>query len=609
VVVNLRKRFLATLGAVGLIVVACGGAASPAPSGDASAPASGGASAAPSAGASGALAAEQVLRLYVGATDPRSIEPQAASGTDEVAVIGALHRGLLYYDKDLNLVPSVATALPTVSADGLTVTFTLGDFKYADGTNIVAGDFVRAAQRLADPRSAFDYGYQMCWLAGSDELMGTDFCGVATPTPDVTDNALIDGLLAKLGATAPDDKTVVFTLKQPVSFFNNIAAMWLMAPVKEEWTKWDDPSGFGASGPFMMESWTHNSEMVLVPNPNWYGTKPTIAELHLMFGGDPEAAVASYERGDLDTVWVPSTSARRVLDDPNLSPMVKDVPSLAINYYDFATCQNPPEKCPASTGTASGRSPTENKNFRIALSQAVDKAELAEVAYAGLVVPAAGPVVAGIPGWPDDYNPYPFDVAAAQAAMATALTELGVVDGADEDTTVGVTDVGTLKFGYNCDAGHQPRVLYLANAWRDNLGFSESQLDISCTDFGVFRTERRDGGIYSISRNGWIADFPHPDNQLRDLFACGSALNNSHWCNPAFDELLGKGAAEADAAASKQFYVDAQRMMVDDAPVVFLGQPTNRYMIQPYVAGLQPTGKDGQNIGDLFYESIQILEH
>jgi oligopeptide transport system substrate-binding protein len=193
--------------------------------------------------------------------------------------------------------------------------------------------------------------------------------------------------------------------------------------------------------------------------------------------------------------------------------------------------------------------------------------------------------------------------------MAKAITELGVVDGPDEGEDVSVTDVGTLKFGYNCDAGHQPRVLYLANAWRDNLGFSESQLDISCTDFGVFRTERRDGSIYSISRNGWIADFPHPDNQLRDLFACGSALNNSHWCNPAFDELLGKGAAEADPAASKQHYVDAQRMMVDDAPVIFLGYNTNRYMVKPYVTGLQGTAKDGQNIGDLFYESIQILEH
>jgi ABC-type oligopeptide transport system substrate-binding subunit len=199
--------------------------------------------------------------------------------------------------------------------------------------------------------------------------MGTDFCGVATPTPDVSDNALIDSLLAKLGATAPDDKTVVFTLKQPVSFFPNITAMWLMAPVKEEWTSWAEASQLGASGPFMMESWTHNSEMVLVPNPNWYGTPPTITSLHLMFGGDPEAAVASYERGDLDTVFVPSTSARRVLDDPNLQPQVVDVPSLGIAYYDFAVCQNPPEKCPASTGTASGRSPTENLNFRIALTQ------------------------------------------------------------------------------------------------------------------------------------------------------------------------------------------------------------------------------------------------
>ena len=136
-------------------------------------------------------------------------------------------------------------------------------------------------------------------------------------------------------------------------------------------------------------------------------------------GGDPEAAVASYERGDLDLVVVPSTSARRVIDDPNLKPEVVDTPQLTIAYYDFATCQNP-KKCPPSTTTANGKTPLQNKNFRIAMSRAIDKKELIDVAYAGLGVPAASTVMPGIPGWPDDYDPYPYDVAKANEAMATA---------------------------------------------------------------------------------------------------------------------------------------------------------------------------------------------
>jgi oligopeptide transport system substrate-binding protein len=348
--------------------------------------------------------------------------------------------------------------------------------------------------------------------------------------------------------------------------------------------------------------------MTFVPNPNWYGTKPTITKIVMTIGGDPEAAVASYERGDLDVVVVPGTSARRVVDDPALKPEVVDSPQLTIAYYDFATCQNP-KKCPPSTTTADKKTPLSNKNFRIALTRAVNKQELIDVAYGGLGVPANGSVMPGIPGWPDDYDPYPFDVAAAQAAMKTALTERGLKDGPDEGTDVTVADVGKLKFGYNCDAGHTPRVVYLAGAWKSNLGFSESQFDISCTDFAVFRTERREGNKYDITRNAWGADFPHPDNQLRDLFATGAGNNNSGYANPAFDDLLAKASVEQDPAKSQALYVQAQRLLVDDAPVVWLAWSTQRYMVKPYVAGLVVTASDHQNIGDVFYETIQLNEH
>jgi oligopeptide transport system substrate-binding protein len=610
----LQKRLLALVGVVAIIATACGGSqATPAP--QSVAPGTSTEPGASPSGDGGALAAEQVLRIWLAAADPRSLQPQAASGSDEIAVLGATNRGLLYYDKDLNLVPALATELPKVNADATEFTFTLrDDAKYSNGDPIVAGDLVRAFRVLADPRNAFDYGYEMCAVEGADAVLGADFgCAGAPPTPDVKDNALIDSLLDKLGATAPDDHTFVVKLSKPVSFFPNITAMWLTTPVNEKSTSYAEAADIITSGPYMIDSWTHNSEFVLKPNPNWYGEKPILQEIHLTMGGDPEAAVASYEQGDLDLVVVPGTSARRVADDPNLQPQIVDTPQLSIAYYDFATCQQPADKCPPNASTASGRSPSENKNFRKAMTQAVNKQELIDLTYAGLLTPAAGPVMPGIPGWPDDYDPYKFDVAAANETMKTALTELGVKDTTGPDGTpdgqVTVLDLGKMKFGYNCDAGHTPRVVYLAGAWRSNLGFSESQFDISCTDFGVFRTERRAGDIYDISRNAWGADFPHPDNQLRDLFACGAGNNNSHWCSKQFDDLLDKGAAATDPAASKEIYVQASRLLADDAPVFFIGYATVRNMVKPYVSGLTSVANDHQNIGDVFYETIKILEH
>jgi oligopeptide transport system substrate-binding protein len=609
----LQKRLLALVGVLAIIATACGGSqatqapASQAP-GTSTEP-----GASPSAAEGGELAESQELRLYFAATDPGSFRPAQAYDSTEIAILSSIQRPLLYYDKDLNLVPELAEALPELSADGLTYTFKLRDAKYSNGEPIVAGDIVRNMRALADPRNGFAYGYEMCPVAGADAVMGADY-GCKGTTPDVKDNALIDSLLDKLGVTAPDPKTLVVTLSHRVNYFINVMAMWLTSPVPESETSWAEASDIVASGPYMMESWTHNSEIVLVPNPNWYGeTKPTLTKISLAIGGDPEAAVANYEQGGLDAVKVPSTSIVRVAEDPNLKEQIKDTPQLGVTYYDFATCQENAQKCPPSKTTADGKSPMANKNMRIALTQAVDRKELIDIAYAGMVQPGVGTVMPGIPGWPDDYEPYPFDPAKAKESLATAITELGIKDttGASgtPDGKVDVLDIGKLKFGFNCDAGHTPRVTYLAGAWRTNLGFSEGQLDIACTDFAVFKEERRAGNVYDITRNGWNADFPHPDNQLRDLFACGAGNSNSHYCNPEFDKLLDEAAAASDPTTEHDTYVKAQRLMIDDAPSYFIGFLTLRYLVQPYVSGITTTASDHENIGDVFFETMKILKH
>ena len=633
----MRKRLVALLGVAVIVLGACSPATPPASGGPVG-------SAGPGETASGGLAQDQVLRIYCCDVDPRSLEAQASSGSDEISIEGGIYRGLLYYNPDLTLKPELAEALPEISADGLTYTYKLkAGLKYASGDPIVAGDFVRAAQHLADPRNAFDYGYEMCWLAGSDKLMGSDFCtNTDKPTPykdpaacllDATkcvfDDATIEGLLKNLGVEAPDDTTVIYHLAQPVSFWPNITAMWLLTPVPANAEKYSEAADIGpyASGPFMISEWTHNSEIVLVPNPNWGGTKPTLTEIHIHMGGDLEAALAAYEAGEYDEVVVPGTSTLRVADDPALAPEIKDTPQLAITYFDFQTCEikNPDgtPRCPANPATKDHLSPASYKNFRIALSEAIDKQELIDQTFGGLGPVANGSVMPGIPGWPDDYNPYAFNLDKAKADLTTAMDDMGIPAVAPAAATADcdaacqaeaarvarVQTIGRMKFGYNCNAGHETRVFYLYDAWRNNLGFAGSQFDISCTDFGTFRTERRAGNVYDIQRNGWGADFPHPDNQLRDLFACGAGNNNNGYCNHAFDDLLNKAAAESDPTKSHDLYVQAQRLLVDDAPVLFMRFGVTRNLVKSFVGGLVSVANDHQNYGDVFYETIQMLAH
>ena len=603
----MTKRLVALFGAAVIVLAACQpGPPASGPAGSGGVPGSQGTGT--ESGAPGDLAEDQTIRLYLSDTDPATMDPQAAQDTVSIGVIDAVTRGLLYYDKDLNLVPALAEALPEVSADGKTLTFKLrSGLKYSNGDPIVAGDFVLAAQRLLDPRLANPYAYIACDLTGAEALLGADLgCGTgATPT----DDAKITALLEKTGVEAPDDTTVVVNLKQPATYFGSIMAMWVFHPHPASWTKYADAADLVASGPFMVDTWDHNAEIDLVPNPNWdgsAGTKPTLTKVQYLIGGDPEAALASYEQGDIDTVVVPGTSIRRVADDPNLKEQIQDLPQQAITYYDFANCQAGKDKCPKQSGTKDGTTATANKNFRIALTQAVNKQQFIDLTFGGLGQVANSMIMPGIPGYDPDYNPYPYDVDAAQAAMTKALQELGTTD-TDGDGAVTAADLGTMKFGYNCNAGHLPRVAFLAEAWRTGLGFAETSFDISCTDFPTFLQERP-AGKYNISRDGWGADFPHAKNQL-DLLICGGGNNNAQYCNPAFDKAFNEAATIADPADQEAKYIEAQRMAVDDAPVLFLRFGVTRYLVQPYVSGLTPTSSDHQNIGDVFLETIKILQH
>ena len=194
---------------------------------------SAGASTAPSAEASQAanLADDQTLNVTLGNEDPATLDPTLASTSTSIGVLHALNRGLIYFDKDQNTVPSLAEALPEISADGLTYTFKLRDAKYSNGDPIVAGDLVYAWKRLIDPRTAAKYQAFLADVAGGQALV--DITGV---TPAKSD-AEIDALLAKFGVAAPDDKTFVVTLDHPTGYFLDIVALWGAAPIQEKWVK------------------------------------------------------------------------------------------------------------------------------------------------------------------------------------------------------------------------------------------------------------------------------------------------------------------------------------------------------------------------------------
>jgi oligopeptide transport system substrate-binding protein len=348
----------------------------------------------------------------------------------------------------------------------------------------------------------------------------------------------------------------------------------------------------------MLGTWNHNSEIVLVPNPNWYGdVKPTLTEIRISMSAEPAQAQAAYEAGELDSYLpVDTVDVPRVKDDPVLSQEYEELSQLSTVYYDFNSGVDPSGEGTLARCQDAKGCPTANKNFRIALVEAIDKEAFKNATYAGIGQIANSFVMPGIPGYDESINPYPFNLDSAKAHMATALQELGFASAAE---------VPPLKFGFNTGAGHEPRVAFMAEAWRQAFGLETEQIG---TDFSVLLTQRR-AGDYDIARDRWGADYPHANNQLNGLFTCGGGNNNVNYCNPAFDELIAQAAREPDQAKQEDLYKEAQRILMDDAPFIPLLFVPNPSLVKPYVSGVIPTPMDSHSNGEHFYESIQILKH
>lgn len=131
--------------------------------------------------------------IIIGTTDKiASLDPADAYAVHDWEMILNVNDGLLRFKPGTtDLEPVLATALPTISSDGLTYTFTLKDgIKLADGTPLDATMYAAQLNRLLT-------------------------IGSTCPN-DVADSLAVPFVKS---IEAPDAKTIVFTLKVPVAFF------------------------------------------------------------------------------------------------------------------------------------------------------------------------------------------------------------------------------------------------------------------------------------------------------------------------------------------------------------------------------------------------------
>jgi peptide/nickel transport system substrate-binding protein len=331
------------------------------------------------------------------------------------------------------VVPDLATAPPTISADGKTYTYKIYDgLKWDDGTPLTTADIKYGIERLwaTDVINGGPSQYYLCLLDtcvnGTPQYKGP----YADPTGGLT------------SIQTPDATTITFTLNKPYADFNYLMALPASAPVpKARDTKADYGKKPASSGPFMFQSFTPNSLTTWVRNPNWSQAtdkirKPMVNTVTLTVDSNQADLDQRLAAGDVDLIVdgsILTTDRAKYLSNPTLKAGVDNPATSFIRY--MAVMQTV--------------APLTNVNCREAVFYAFDKAGYIKIRggdTGGSVAFSMTPN--GIPGFDASFNPYPngADYSGDITAAKAALTKCGQPNGFSISMAYVNTGIGPALF-------------------------------------------------------------------------------------------------------------------------------------------------------------------
>lgn len=473
--------------------------------------------------------AEDSATVVLGVEDePDTLNPILGYAQDGTSKI---FDGLVARDADLNLVPALAQALPQVSDDGRTYTFTLREgVTFHDGEPLTAADVVFTYETILDER---------------------------------TDTTLRSDLDMIERVEAPDERTVTFHLAYPYAPFAQRATIGI---VPRHALQGDvNTAAFNTrpvgSGPFVFDEWTPGDRLVLRANPTYWDGPPAIERLVLAFVPDENVRAARMERGEFDGTHLPPKAAARFRDRDGVT--VYDVPSA-----DYRGVMFPLEQ-PVTGDPA----------IRRALNRAIDREALVAGILDGTGTPAYGPIAPDT----DWFNPalVPEDAGNVTAAAAI-LDGAGWAMGPDG---VRVRDGQAARFTLMYPANDTLRkdlALAVASAG------AEIGLDVQVTGLDWDAIEPRMTNDALIMGWGTPYDPDFTNYQLfHSQFAHQGFFNPGGLRDPEVDRLLEEGRRTFDADARKTIYNALQERLAENAVWSWLVYLDHVYVVADRFDGIE----------------------
>src|SRR5438132_1341980 len=443
----------------------------------------------------------------------------------------------------------------------LAVLGTIGVLVAACGGTSTAGTGLAADQTLRFP---------------SDSAIGTlDPAQINAETDVEIYQNLFDGLLkfddklnvvpdiaTKLPDISSDGLTYTFKLNPNAKFWNGHA-------VKAS----DFIYSFSRSAAEGQDAYGGNFDHV----PDWWGSpQPTVQHVKMDFIGDMAQGVSKFEQGGYDLVGyggmgsdISPDDILRIQKDPTLSKQLKFVNKVRTIWvqYGFGRADSV-FKGDLASGPA--------HDLRMAFSLAIDRAQLVQVACAGGITCSAadgGLITKGLKGYAGDGSD---PLAKFDATQAKTLLKSGDPTG---------TKTKNLTYYYDPNkAIYKATAENIQSQWQTNLGIHVNIQPIDHATFIKNYTHHQ----YNLFREGWQADYDHPQDWFDNLFIKGGGSNGGEFTDPMVESLVKKADAEPDINKAIPDYISANKQMMAHAayapPVYFKGE----FLFKPYLPGAGP---------------------
>ena len=449
--------------------------------------------------------------------EPVTMDPPQITDLNSTRVIKRMFEGLTAQELGTyKIVPGLAQSWD-ISKDGLTYTFKLRpNVKFHDGTPLTAEAVRFCFERQMNDKSQY----------------------YATGT-----YPYVKGFLGNVaGVEAVDPLTVQIKLKAPLTPFLQYLAhhsLYIYSPEALKKFGKDIVKNPVGTGPFKLETWEPGVKVVLARNDQYWGGAPKIRQAIYVPIIEAQARLAAIKTGEIDlTMDVPPDSLAELRKDPDI--VVAETNSSAVWYIALNT-RHPILK---------------DRRVRQALNYAVNKEAIIRDILKGTAIVARGPMspVYG-PYYEENLQKYPHDPEKARAL----LKEAGHAGGFD--ITFMVPESGS---------GMQSPV-EMATVIQANLAQVGVRAKIQTMEWGAYLKKYLEAP--DMAEMSWNPSIGDPDHMMYMLLSSDRfppAFNAGFYHNEKVDDLLRKGRTTIDEKARVPLYKEAQRLVVEDAPWIFV---------------------------------------